>query len=460
VVHFGLVLYWIPVALAWISPAGIAVHAAGLALFAAAGALLGHGLHHAVHDVRAPVWLALPVSWTAMEWALAHLPAGLAYPWLGLGTTLTGFPRLVGVAEVVGATGAGFWIALVNGLVASALSPRLPGRSARALVAGAVTILLLPMGWGVWRASGIESWPVARVALLQTNLAQRVRLDPAQVRDSTYAALDRLVASVPPGSADLAVAPEMLLPVVPDKEAFDEDAARLRAYARELGAPVLFGARGELPPQVGAGAPAALNSVYLMEPGGLADFRWDKHHLVPMVERSALLLPRLRGPDSAGFVAGAGWPLADAVGAGFGAMICFESAFPGVARQLRRAGADVLVNVTNDAWFGNEVTDARTTAAWQHPAHLVMRAIETRAAVVRVGNGGFSFWVDPVGRIHDVIPFGREAVAVVEVRTSDVRTLHTRLGDLVGNACAVAGLILLLGSVRQWSLVGGARRSG
>ena len=124
VVHFGVVLYWVPVALLWLSPAGVGVYLVGLVLFAAAGAALGHLLHHAIHRLDAPVWLALPIGWTAMEWGLAHLPGGIAYPWLGLGTTLTGFPALVGIAEVVGARGVGFWIALVNGLVVQLLLAR------------------------------------------------------------------------------------------------------------------------------------------------------------------------------------------------------------------------------------------------------------------------------------------------------------------------------------------------
>ena len=311
------------------------------------------------------------------------------------------------------------------------------------LAAAVVLVVIGPMAWGVWRAGTIEFWPAARVALLQTNLSQSVRLDPERVLDETFASLDRLVTTVQPGSIDIAVAPEMLLPLVP---AEDDRPETLQRYARELGAPILFGARGP-----GAAGEQELNSVYLMEPGGLSDFRWDKHHLVPIVERPVLLTAALRGAVGAGgaddgFREGTGWPIADAAGAGFGAMICFESAFAGVARDLRRAGADVLVNVTNDAWFGDELGDARTAALWQHPAHLVMRAIETRSAVVRVGNAGFSFWVDPVGRVHDVIDLFVEAAAVVEVQTSDVETVFVRFGDVLGNASGLSGLVLLLAS--------------
>lgn len=450
VVHFGLVLHWLPIALAWFTPLALAPYVVGLGLVAAFGALFGRALHHAVHSLRAPLWLALPVAWTAVEWGLAHLPGTLAFPWLGLGTTLTGFPTLVGIAEVVGARGVSFWIALVNALITGMLvsggarspatGPRSRKRTPRLALVALFTVAA-PTAWGSWRATTLDQWIVGRVAIMQPNVSQETRLDSLLVRDSTFAALDRLVAGVAPGSIDLWILPEMLLPIEPADAAYDADVQRLRRYAREIGAPLLFGARG----RTTDGRDAPLNSAFLLETDGLSDFRYDKHRLVPVVER-ALYVPmgvpdRLRPRGD--FVSGEGWPLADVGGAGYGAMICFESAFPDVARRLRGAGADVLVNLTNDAWFGRELRHVSTGALWQHPAHLVMRAIETRTAVVRVGNAGLSFWVDPSGRVQDRIGLFEEGVRVAELHSSDVTTMYVRYGDLLGNASAVGALLLL-----------------
>ena len=73
-VHFGAVLYWIPLALAWLTPAGVVAYAVVVCGFAVAGAAFAHLVHVGLHRVRAPLWLVLPVSWTALEWGLAHLP--------------------------------------------------------------------------------------------------------------------------------------------------------------------------------------------------------------------------------------------------------------------------------------------------------------------------------------------------------------------------------------------------
>jgi apolipoprotein N-acyltransferase len=452
VLYFGLLLHWVLIALLWFTPVAVVVFALGLALLGALTALLGHALHHAVHVRRAPLWLALPVLWTGTEWMRAHLPGSLALPWLGLGSTLTGFPELVGIAELVGARGVTFWIALVNGLFACALLSRLRARGGRGeaavptsrYVAVACGVMAVPMAWGVWRAERLETWTVGRIALVQPDVAQSVRLDSTRVRDATFGALERLVPAVEPGSVKLAVLPEMVLPIEPQGDADADELARLRQHARELGAPLLFGARVRR--AVGDETGAPLNSVFLLEPQGLADYRYDKRRLVPVVERTLVLpfgVPERMRP-AGDFAAGDTWSLAEVEGIAFGAMICFESSFAEVSRGLRTAGADVLVNLTNDAWFGREPGHARTGALWQHPAHLVMRAIENRVGVVRAANSGLSWVVDPRGRVRASIGLFEEGVRVAEVETTDVTTLYARVGDLVGTSCAAVLVLTLL----------------
>ena len=112
------------------------------------------------------------------------------------------------------------------------------------------------------------------------------------------------------------------------------------------------------------------------------------------------------------------------------------------ARAYRRAGADFLVNITNDAWYG------RTAGPYQHVSHLVLRAIETRMGIARAANDGISEVVDPLGHSAAETGLEREATVSARLRTSDVVPLYTQLGDWVGTLVVLttlgfAGLLLV-----------------
>ena len=125
----------------------------------------------------------------------------------------------------------------------------------------------------------------------------------------------------------------------------------------------------------------------------------------------------------------------------FGILICYESIFEDLSRRYRRLGADFLINITNDAWYGN------TSAAYQHPAHLVMRAIETRVGIARAGNDGISEFVDPLGREHERTRKGTRTFEAGEVYTTNAHTIYVMLGDWVG-LLAVGGTLALLVAAR------------
>ena len=447
-VYLGLLLYWILIALVWFTKLAIPAFLATLGILVGMTMLFAALLHRGLHTLRAPLWLVLPVTWTALEWARAHLPSTMAFPWLGLGSSLTGFPELVGIAELVGSRGVTFWLALVNGLVAGLI---LRLRDAAPWVKQSVLTVLvvaLPMAWGVWRAGTLETRAVARVAVVQPNIPEHIKLDAQAGRDSTFEALDRLIPEIEPGSVDLVVLPEVTLSLFARLAGSAPEVARIQTYSREVGAPIVFGALGHRLRQ--DGALTALNSAFLMEPQGLTDFQYDKRYLVPIVERVPFLPTELLDglPHFGAYGVGEGWPLVQIDETLFGVLICYESSYPEGARASRREGADVLLNITNDAWYGREPIYTRTTALWQHPAHMVMRAIENRVGVARAANTGISLYVDPLGRVYSPTGLFEEGVRIEEVHTTDELTFYTRYGDLVGNGAAIGALFIVLASMR------------
>ena len=447
-VYFGLTFYWILVALVWFTSLAILAYFAALVGLVAIAVFFGWALHRSLHVVRVPLWLALPVTWTAAEWLRAHLPSTIAFPWLGLGTSLTGYPELVGIAELVGSRGVTFWIALVNGLIAGvvlALRAR-EGWLRRAAVAAMVTVL--PMAWGVWRADTMETRDAARVVVAQPNIPEHVKLNTLAGLDSTFASLRILMPQIPPGSADLVVMPEVALRIFPESEQQAGWLYPIQEWSRFLGIPILMGALGFDGDLAGEFTP--YNSAFVVDESGLWDYRYDKRYLVPFVERVPFLPPEWFGEFRylGGFGVGEGWPMAEVNGTSYGVLVCYESSYPEGARSFRREGADVLLNITNDAWYGREPLYARTTALWQHPAHMVMRAIENRMGVARSANTGISLFVDPIGRVSNPIGLFEADVSAAVVQTTDILTFYTRYGDLLGSGSALGAVLLVLASMR------------
>jgi len=446
VLYFGLLLYWMPLALAaftwWAVPAYLTV----VMVLALGAGCFTWSLRRLTHLCGIPLWLALPLTWTALEWARAHAPGGLAFPWLGLGTSLTGYPELVGAAELVGARGITLWLALLNGLIAEgirAVRVRDGAQMAARWAAAFALVLALPAAWGYRRAHTLPVRAVGEVAVVQPNIAAQVRLDGARSNDSTVASLSRLLLEGDAISPDLVVWPEVTFfgPIESDESLRE----RVLKAAEKWSAPVVFGGIGEKVTREGDAIP--MNSAFLTgRDGRLTDFRYDKHRLVPLVEGLPFRPGGWReggaGVDSYG--RGVDWPLGRMEdGARFGVLICYESIYAGHARRFRLEGADFLLNLTNDGWFGREPWHTRTAALWQHPAHLVMRAIEHRVGIARAANTGFSLFIDPVGRIYGQTDLFQAAVRSEIIYTSDVRTWYTRTGDVAG----WTALLLTLGLV-------------
>ena len=244
---------------------------------------------------------------------------------------------------------------------------------------------------------------------------------------------------------DLLVLPEGTLPFDLEEPRGRELADSLRALASDLRAPLVFGALGTGPG--GPGEPGPTNSVYLFSPGHRELQRYDKAMLVPGMEAGAYR----RG------VVGATLSTGSLV---LGPLLCYESLFQRAARKSRNDGAILLVNLSSDIWFGGVGTPLGSIFLSQHPAHLVLRAVETRTSTARAANGGFSFVLDPVGRIvsRTVPPEG----GVTEARAPVYRgaTLFARTGDWLGPGSVLACLALVLGLRRRRGQEGPRRRRG
>src|SRR5437879_1914452 len=130
-------------------------------------------------------------------------------------------------------------------------------------------------------------------------------------------------------------------------------------------------------------------------------------------------------------------------GAKFSVMICYESVYPQLTRNFRRAGANFLVNITNDAWFGHSFAPS------QHASFLVLRAIENRMAIARCGNTGISGFVDPKGRWEQKTAIFTETTIRQRVPVTNELTFYTRFGDLTVYISYAALTVFLLVAMKK-----------
>ena len=433
-VHWGILLVWVPLVVGPRFPWAYPGYGVQLGLLGGLAALMGWATHSMNRGAGVPLPLAFSLAWVSMEWLKAHFPLGLSFPWLSLGIPLTSWPRLLGLAEWTGEGGVSFWLAAVNGLLASAVlaatdgrvGSKALGRPARlVLLAGGVG--LVPAILGVLRASGLPLRAGPTVAVVGTHVPRALRLRPAESSEEALAQARETLRALPPGSADLVILPEATVAVPLDQPESEGYLNEIGEMARAVETPILLGA-------LGTGSPKALtNSAFLVGLDGSLEARYDKVRLVPGMEWGELVPGRPGAPMGVN-------------GLTFGPLICYESLFGGLARAQKRAGAKVLVNLSSDVWFGEGVEGWSAVFLHQHAAHMVMRAVENRMAVARAANGGFSTLLDPSGRaVSGVVP-PTGGLAVASVPVMDGLTLFSRTGDLVGSG-ATLFCALVLGSL-------------
>jgi apolipoprotein N-acyltransferase len=422
----GLVLYWMVAALWHFTPLSAAGYLATIAILGAWWALLAWTAVWVRRRTRIPLWVVFPLLWTAVEWGIGH-QGDIRFPWLGLGTSLASAPVLVQWADLAGARGVTLWLAWANVMVFLALRRR----AWRPLAALAATVAVA-LAYGGWRERTLVVRPAAVVAVVQPNLGFKEKVE-SRDQDAVVEELLRLTvrADSLPG-VRLVAWPEGAT----DGYFVDHPywVRWIGDTARAIGTPILVGGLdAELRPDA---TYDTYNAAFFFDATG-SDDRWRsyrKTYLVPIVERVPFVNPRWFGSMKwfGGFGHGDRFPVYPVAGAAvgdtarFGVLICYESAFEDLARRYRREGADFLLNITNDAWFG------RTAAPYQHASHLVMRAIETRMGVARAANTGISEFVDPLGGTRRRTALAVRAVEADTAYTTSGLTLYVRWGDWVG----------------------------
>ena len=381
----------------------------------------------------------IPAYFLAWQWLLTM--SEFNYPWTDFGYSLAYMLPLIQAADIGGVYLISLFVMAVNLLVYVSISPNFDysqrGRSYLRL--SAVILIAAFFIYGEVRLSHAERVPKAEgltVALLQANMTRDIKWSPAylEMNFDRYFALSREVA---PQNAQFIIWPETAIPAYLCQD--PQNFARVRNLVDSLGIPLLTGV-----PYYDTRAPndyIYFNSAILLKPRVPGYTTYSKMHLVPMSERIPYVdnLPFLRSLNLGwgDFTPGKQMTIFNLDGCHFGTLICFESVFPGFARKFACLGAQFLVVITNDMWFG------RTSLFEQHAMMSVFRAIENRIPVVRAANTGISLAVDKWGHILNRSDIFKEEYLVAKIYPEKSQSAYNKIGDVVPQC----GLIIALLSI-------------
>jgi len=421
-----------------LGPLGLGAYiAAFTGLFGWGHAALGR------HGLASP--LAAAVLWTALDHLRSFALTG--FPWATLGYAQHENPALCGLLPYTGVYGLSFATALGGAALADLARPGEPrARRTGAWAALAVVVALHGAGAASWAWREGPKGPSLRVAVLQGNIDQGVKWS-REWRERTLGIYEELSRRAARQGARLVVWPETAVP-----GALDADAGlrqRVADLARETGAAYVVGGVGlTLSPD---GARRFYDSAFVVTPEGAFADRYDKAHLVPFGEYVPLralwgtFLSAVASGIASGDVSPGERPravpldLPDRERVRAGIPICYELLFPDLVRRFTASGAQILLAITNDAWYG------RTGAPYQFLAMTEMRAAESGLWAARAANTGVSAFIDPRGRVRARTPIFERELLVADVPLRDPgapATPYVRYGDVFAYAqwLGVAGL--------------------
>lgn len=416
-------------------PVGVLLFVAMSLVLGLYGALFGYVVKRLRLGARFLPWLAVPLAWAAIEFVRTYVLTG--FPWNLVATTLIDYPALVQLDRFAGPYFLGALIVLPSVVIAWLVTQRVPS-IARVMVIGSLGILML-----VWWGTGlVASKLIVRprgaatvsAALLQPNISQEMRWDESNVL-RIYQTMIGMTIEAAGRGAKIVVWPESTVPLSYTETHFYR--SEIEELSRRYDIDIILGSVATDPER-----PNRLwNSAFLVS-GGKTIGHYDKIRLVPFGEyvplRRVLFFAEKMVRAVGEFEFGANeLPLGGKLQ--YGPAICYEIVFPQLTRTQVKNGANVLVTITNDAWFEG------TSAPAQHLAQARLRAVEDDRYLLRAATTGISAFIDPTGQVLSWIPMGKDGIIYAKFEPRTEETLYVRLGDwFAWMACAVVLVMMFV----------------
>ena len=391
-------------------------------------------------------FIAMPFLWVGMEYF--RTVGQIAFPWSQIAYTQSYYLYILQIVSVISVHGLSLLVVFGNMLVWQVFRKELSAERRLTSAFGVIVLIAALISFGWIETPKYPKNGTYPVAMLQGSVPLDIKWD---LENEGYSArlYDSLTKSVT-DSVKLMVWPES---AVPCYVASDRRCNKwVSTTARESGTYHLVGAIGS---GIVENEIRYYNSCYQFNPNGAIERRYDKMKLVPFAEQVPYqqYLPFLR-PETifkllqfiqdmgvewwSDFYPGDSLHLFDLPDARYGTLICFESTFPDVTRQMILDGAQFMVGITNDTWFGSSV------GTHMHSRIFVTRAVENRVWMARAANSGLTYVVDPYGRIRESLPMNAVAALTGKVDLLTEYSFFTRHGDIAGQIALVTMLALMV----------------
>jgi len=425
-------------------PVGLLVMVALCLAFSVFHALFGWGAARLAARFGPKGLLGAPALWVGLEYARTH--TFFSFPWVLLGYSQHDQLPFIQVASLTAVYGVSFLVSSVAALLAYAALAPSAGRRRAALVA-TVVLVGAAWGWGTWQMGRpLPETGRLTVGLVQGGVRQEDKWEPENAWANVGRHLE-LTEKAAARGARLVVWPESAVPFL-----FDEDpdlASMLRETVRRRQIYLFFG--NDDRERAASGRGRIYVGAKLLDPSGELVARYHKIRLVPFGEYVPLQPVFTLGgryaaklvQEVSDFTPGDEATTGVVDGHRIGGFICYEAIFPSLVRRFAAGGAELLVNVTNDAWYGT------TSAPHQHLAMAAFRAVENRRYLVRAANTGITAVVDPWGRVLERTRLFDTTVLVREVPLVAETTFYTRHGNVFAQACAAFALALVCATFRR-----------
>jgi apolipoprotein N-acyltransferase len=375
--------------------------------------------------------MSFPFIWIAMEYAQNFFPFG-GYPWILTGYSQSKYLRLIQIADLTGVFGISFLILFFNvAFFWTGLHRKRGWASAGPLIAAAA-LIALSLFYGT---NSFYTWdsikPNFRAAMLQGNVSFN---DPEKIMtEKVKSGYARMADSLNSPNPDLLIIPESPSPV-----AFEYDSEyrqNLERLASGFSMGLVF---NNIREEKAEGNTRYFNSAYFISQDGRLVDVYDKMHLVPFGEyipmKEIFSFIQTISKDVSAFSPGSNYRIVKIGDHPANAVLCFEIIFPDLVRRFVKKGSQLILNLTNDGWYGD------SSAPFQHLSIARWRAIENRRYLLRAANSGISAFIEPTGRIQTSTGILRQAVCEGRFAFVPHQTFYTRYGDVFVFLCVIIAL--------------------